>query len=116
MPGNRYYFEVKFIQGTNFKVGVSSRKCDLELAFCDGAHGWAYYSSGYLRHNSGGEGSNYGEAYGTGNVIGVYVDLKEGRIFFSKDSKVYPVAYEDKEFLSMELYPACSCFLEGEKF
>ena len=71
----------------------------MELAFSDREFGWSYYSSGYLRHNSGGDGANYGEAYGTGNVVGVYVDLVDGKLFFSKDSKIFPIAYDQKEFL-----------------
>ena len=43
-------------QGSNFKVGVATRACNVNLAFSDGSEGWAYYSSGYLRHNSGGDG------------------------------------------------------------
>ena len=82
----------------------------MELAFSDVKYGWAYYSSGYLRHNSGGDGPIYGVNYGENSVIGVYVDMVEGRLFFSKDGQVFPTAYENKEFLKLELYPACSCF------
>ena len=115
-PGDRYFFEVKLTHGSNFKIGIATRKSDLEMAFSDKEHGWAYYSSGFLRHNSGGDGPSYGQSYGTGSTIGVYVDLIDGKMFFSKDSKVFPAAYESKEFLKLELYPACSCFLVGEKF
>ena len=67
----------------------------MNLAFSDGEYGWAYYSSGYLRHNSGGDGIQYGESFGVGNVIGIYLDLIEGKLFFSKDGKHFPVAYEN---------------------
>ena len=86
------------------------------MAFSDGPNGWAYYSSGYLRHNSGGDGPNYGETYGDNSIIGVYLDLVDGRLFFSKNGKIFPVAYEKKEFLKMDLYPACACFQDGESF
>ncbi len=116
LPGNRYYFEVKFIKGSNFKVGISTREADLELAFSDKEFGWAYYCSGYLRHNSGGDGPKYGEPFGETHTVGVYVDMVKGLLFFSKNNKVFPVAYENKDFLSMQLYPACSFFQDGESF
>ena len=114
--GNRYYYEVKFLKGSNFKIGISTRDADLDLAFSDKEHGWAYYSSGYLRHNSGGDGPSYGESFGENNIVGVYVDMIEGKLFFSKNVTVFPVAYESKDFLNMKLYPACSFFQEGESF
>ena len=115
-PGDRYFFAVQFGKGSNFKVGVASRKCSLNVAFSDQAEGWAYYSCGYLRHNSGGDGPIYGETFGGGNVIGVYLDMVEGRLFFSKDGRVFPVAYEGSVLLQTKLYPACSLYLETESF
>ena len=114
--GERTYFEVKMIKGTNFKVGIASKYCNVEQAFSDSKHGWAYYSSGFLRHNSGGQGPKYGRVYKEGSVIGVYADLIDGRPFFSKDGVLFPVAYENKEFLQMELYPACCTLMENECF
>ena len=87
------------IKGNNFKIGIATRKCNVEVAFSDSEHGWAYYNSGYLRHKSGGDGPKYGESFKEGNVIGVYVDLIDGILFFSKDGKVFPPAYTNKEFL-----------------
>jgi len=60
IPGYRYCFEIKFIKGSNFKVGVSKSRRNLEIAFSDTEDGWAYYSNGQLRHNSKGEGAKYG--------------------------------------------------------
>ena len=55
-PGFRYFFEIKFLKGSNFKVGVSKTRRQLDNAFCDTDEGWGYYSNGQLRHNSKGEG------------------------------------------------------------
>ena len=44
--GNRYYFEVKFIHGCNFKIGVSKSRRFAETAFCDNIDGFGYYSAG----------------------------------------------------------------------
>jgi hypothetical protein len=45
-PGFRYYFEIKFLKGSNFKIGVSRSKRNLDVAFSDFEDGWAYYSNG----------------------------------------------------------------------
>lgn len=80
MPGFRYYFEVKFIKGSNFKIGVSKTRRNREMAFSDTEDGWAYYSNGQLRHNSKGEGLKYGDIFRGKDTIGVYVDLIEVRV------------------------------------
>lgn len=46
MPGFRYYFEVKFLKGSNFKIGVSKTRRNADIAFSDTEDGWAYYSNG----------------------------------------------------------------------
>ncbi len=48
---------------------------NFDFAFSDTNDGWAYYSTGQLRHNSKGEGPKYGESYRAKDTIGVYVDL-----------------------------------------
>jgi hypothetical protein len=76
-PGFRYYFEVRFLKGSNFKLGVSRSKRNRDIAFSDDEDGWAYYSNGQLRHNQKGEGRKYGDIYRGKDTIGVYVDLIE---------------------------------------
>ena len=44
------------------------------------------------------------------------MDLVASRLFFSKNGKVFPVAYETKEFLTGDLYPACCCLSKDEAF
>jgi hypothetical protein len=51
-PGNRYYFEVKCLQGKSFKIGVATIKCSMDKGFSDSENGWAYDSCGSIRHNS----------------------------------------------------------------
>lgn len=75
IPGGRYYFEIKFLKGSNFKIGVSKVRRNIDIAFSDTTDGWAFYSNGQLRHNSKGDGPKYGEIYRGKDTIGVYVDL-----------------------------------------
>jgi hypothetical protein len=117
---------VKFLKGSNFKIGVSRSKRSKEIAFSDTEDGWAYYSNGQLRHNSKGEGQKYGEIFRGKDTIGVYIDLIEvifqtltslqGLIFYSKNGKVFGDAFRDPELLKQELYPACCCLTKGESF
>jgi len=79
---------LRLIYGSNFKIGISKNKRLTEIAFCDGLDGYAYYSAGQLRNGSKTSGKQYGESYkGTdkNDLIGVYVDLIEGRLLFSKN-------------------------------
>jgi hypothetical protein len=45
-PGFRYYFQIKILKGSNFKVGVSKSRRILDGAFSDIEDGYAYYSNG----------------------------------------------------------------------
>lgn len=45
-PGHKYYFEVKILKGSNFKLGVCKSRRILDFAFSDTEEGWAYYSNG----------------------------------------------------------------------
>lgn len=94
-PGFRYYYEVKFLKGSNFKIGVSKSRRICEIAFSDLEDGWAYYSNGQLRHNSKGDGPKYGDIFRGKDTIGVYIDLIEGIIFFSKNGKIFGDAFKD---------------------
>ena len=46
--GERYYFEIKCVKGSNFKIGIAESVARLnpDVAFSDGDQGWAFYSNG----------------------------------------------------------------------
>ena len=88
----------------------------VDEAFSDSIHGWAYFSRGALRYNSTVSGAEYGEPFASGDLIGVYVDLVEGKISFSKNGVAFPVAYQNKDFLTLELYPACCSIKKDDVF
>jgi hypothetical protein len=70
-----------------------------------------------LRNGSKTCGKKYGKAFkGTekNDIVGVYVDLVEGRIFFSVNEEVFPPAFEGSYLLYKEFYPACCCLTKGE--
>ena len=78
----RYYFEVQVVKGTLIKIGVSRKMSNLNQAFTDGPEGWGIYN-GETRHNSNALGSKYGERINPGDVIGIMLDMVEGKISFS---------------------------------
>ena len=85
-PNGRYYFEIRCLKGTNFKIGIATEKARsaTDQAFSDTADGYAYFSNGQLRHNSKGQGPLYGEPYKEEDVIGCYVDLIDVSLSFRK--------------------------------
>ncbi len=44
------------------------------------------------------------------------MDLVTSLVFFSKNGKVFKTAYDTKEFLTGELYPACCCLSKDESY
>ncbi len=64
------------------KIGVSRRIKNLNQAFTDGPEGWGIYN-GETRHNSNALGSKYGERINPGDVVGIMLDMIEGKISFS---------------------------------
>ena len=90
-PHHRYYFQIKCVRGTNFKIGIATElaKQEPNKAFSDTDQGFAFYSTGQLRHASKGLGPDYGEKFQHDDVIGVYVDREEGVLFYSKNGVVF---------------------------
>ena len=78
----RYYFEIQVIKGTLIKIGVSRRIKSLNQAFTDGPEGWGIYN-GETRHNSNALGNKYGERINPGDIIGIMLDMVEGKISFT---------------------------------
>lgn len=117
--GDRYFFEVQFLSGCNFKVGVSTSREVKESAFCDHSSGFGYYSAGFLRNGSKSTGQRYGESFkGTfkKDRIGVYLDLVEGKMFYSKNGHCFGTAFLGSQFLENDFYPACSCLTPDDSF
>lgn len=115
----RHYFAIKFLKGCNFKIGISKSNTEVEVAFCDALDGYGLYSAGCLRNGSKTTGRKYAQAFrGTKDqdVIGVYVDTIDGRVFFSKNGEVFETAYQGPELRNQEFYAACSCLTKEESF
>lgn len=69
-----YYWEVKIIQGTYFKIGIIKDDHIDQIkkkAFSDISQGYAYFSTGQLRNGSNTTGVAFGSGYGPGDTIKV---------------------------------------------
>ena len=116
--GTRHYFEVRFLHGCNFKIGISKTNEVVENAFCDSSDGYGLYSAGCLRNGSKTQGRKYAQSFrGTKDhdTIGVYVDTVDGKVFFSKNGRVFETAFEGPE-LQADIYAACACLTKDESF
>lgn len=92
-----HYFTVKIEQTkipSNLMIGVADtslhRKNDTYLSH--GPRGWGYYSyDGSSYHKF--YGKNYGEIYGSGDTVGVLLDLDKGELSFYLNGKSLGTAY-----------------------
>lgn len=68
-----YYWEVKILKGTFFKIGIikQSEIPNVKKAFSDIKDGYAYYSTGKLRNGSNKDGTDFKKGYGPGDIIKV---------------------------------------------
>lgn len=76
---NIYYWEIRIVQGSYFKIGVVREKAIESLnkgAFSDTADGWALFSTGKLRHDSNSSGGELGMPFGPGDKIKVEFNSK----------------------------------------
>jgi hypothetical protein len=93
------------------KIGVTSQK-GFDMAnngFSDLPSGYAFFTKGQLRNNSGSMGLKYGkEIKDKTSTIGVIVNLSKGQIGFSIDGDFQGMAFENKELITGPIYPAVS--------
>lgn len=82
----KWYWEVKIdvAASAGHLVGAGTSSATLDSYVGNDVYGYSYYGlDGDKRHNSDTEA--YGSTYGLNNVIGVALDLDNGKIWFSKN-------------------------------
>ena len=86
MTKGKWYMEAKAISGNNdYQIGICSTQVtgtsdEIGLR----ANDWGYKASDGKYKNSGSD-SSYGNTYANGNVIGVYLDLDNNKLYFAKN-------------------------------
>ena len=88
LNSGKWYAEVKYVSRSasdNYSmIGVRSTQTTNTNYLGQNTNDYAYYS-GNGKTYSGGSASSYGNSYDQGNVIGIYLDLDNNKLYFSKD-------------------------------
>jgi hypothetical protein len=79
----KWYIEYKWVSGSNSHVGVGQADINLNTYLGDNTNAYSYFRNGTLY--GGGTAISYGDAYVTGDIIGVALDLDNGALWFSKN-------------------------------
>ncbi|XGW24585.1 hypothetical protein V3C99_006202 [Haemonchus contortus] len=101
----KYYYEVKITRDGLCRIGWSTLKASLDLGTDDESFGFG----GTGKKSTQRKFEDYGESFTTGDVMGCYLDLDNGRIWWSKNGKEFGVAFRlDAKFSSPQcaLHPA----------
>jgi len=84
-PDNPYCeFKIEYGSASQIMVGVIQGTCATTGYAGQYANGWTYYSAGQIYH-AGGTLPSVGQAYGTGDVIGCFMDFEKNVLTFYKN-------------------------------
>jgi hypothetical protein len=88
LSNGRWYAEVKLTAlGSNqTNVGFSANQPTSDQHFLgQHAHQYGYYNGNGKIYNSNDAGTSYGGTYAQGEIVGMYLDLEDNKIYFSID-------------------------------
>ena len=115
-----YYWEVKILKGTYFKIGIIKHTeiPNVKRAFSDLKEGFAYYSTGKLRNGSNKDvaGLDLKKGYGPGDTVKIRFDPKEGKLFFGLNDAPLEEAFTSQEFKKGGYVAAVGALLEGSRY
>jgi hypothetical protein len=87
ISSGKWYWEIKVTKvsaHTNMtRIGIADANVNLELPPGSDANGYVYSGTGNKYHS--GSGVSFGLTYGNNDIIGVALDLDNGKIWFSKN-------------------------------
>ena len=111
MMNGIHYWEIHGDPRTEneLKIGVSTKKeFNYNSAFCDYEFGFAYYGLGQLRHGSNASGGQYGKRFKKEGVLGVFLDMNQGKLSFALNGEYFGVAYAHESLKKGPIFPAIS--------
>tara|TARA_R110001606_G_scaffold398001_1_gene576001 strand:- start:1093 stop:2400 length:1308 start_codon:yes stop_codon:yes gene_type:complete len=89
VSSGKWYMEAKAISGNNdYQIGICSTQVTTnsdEIGLR--ANDWGYKASDGKYKNNGSDNS-YGSTYANGNIIGVYLDLDNNKLYFAKNGTI----------------------------
>ena len=86
VSSGRWYVEAKLDSaGSNQTlIGISSNQAtQTDYHTGRGATSYGMYSNGGKIYNNNDSGTSYGDGYSAGNIIGIYLDLEDNKLYFS---------------------------------
>lgn len=86
----KYYYEATVTDDGLCRVGWSTLEATLDLGTDD--QGFGYGGTGKKSNRK--QFDDYGEAFGLQDIIGCFLNLDLGEISFSRNGKVFPVAFK----------------------
>ncbi|EYC24374.1 hypothetical protein Y032_0014g2474 [Ancylostoma ceylanicum] len=101
----KYYYEAKITRDGLCRIGWSTLRASLDLGAEDESFGFG----GTGMKSTQRKFEKYGESFTTGDVMGCYLDLDNGRIWWAKNGKEFEIAFRlDTKFSSPHaaLHPA----------
>jgi len=119
----KWYWEVTIgtVTSDYNMVGVGTAAADIESYCGDDDYGYGYMGqNGYMYHST--VGDSYGATYTTNDIIGVALDLDNGKIWFSKNgvwqNSGDPIAGTGEAYsgLSGDFYPMGSLYTVDNSF
>ena len=109
-PGNSYHWKIKVIKmgDDHLNIGIiEADKCELSLEtgnkWFSTSYGYSYWAgNGKVYHSSS---KNYGDAFGAGDVIDIWLDLRDNKnaLSFAKNDKCYGLAATVQESTDYKL-------------
>lgn len=105
LPDMHYFWEIKIttkLYGTDVMIGVGTKTCSTKLTdwyykFCSmlglDDQSWGFSYHGHIQHNC--LVRKYGDTFGLGNILGVYLDTFSGTLEFYIDRVPLGVAFRD---------------------
>lgn len=104
VTSGKYYYEAKCKDEGLNRVGWSTIDADLNL----GTDKYGYGFGGTGKKSNSRQFDTYGEPFTMHDIIGCYLDMDEGTIYFSKNGKDLGHAFDIPAFLRKQpMYAAC---------
>jgi len=104
----QHYWEIRIDNigsRTDWQIGfgVGTEALPLDQYLSHSASGWAYFNQGIRAHQSGAANDHFGQAFSTGDVIGVLFDSDKGQLFFFRNRVNLGLCFSN---IFQNVYPA----------
>ena len=86
VSSGRWYVEAKLdsARSNQTLIGISSNQAtQTDYHTGRGATSYGMYSNGGKIYNNNDSGTSYGDGYSAGNIIGIYLDLEDNKLYYS---------------------------------